>query len=147
MFRFSGVDKRQGCSAWYEYGLVSLAPAPHVDGVGVLSSVIIIAWSGARNIEYLINWLQEVSLEQLLLSKVLFLSLLFLRTDMKELLFCFFKSVLYFLTCAQPAITCKNLTIETLIHERHWCRSGVFIANFEHISHLDLVFLLLTWSR
>ena len=90
MFRFSGVDKRQGCSAWYEYGLVSLAPAPHVDGVGVLSSVIIIAWSGARNIEYLINWLQEVSLEQLLLSKVLFLSLLFLRTDMKELLFLFF---------------------------------------------------------
>ena len=27
------------------------------------------------------------------------------------------------------------------------CRSGVFIVNFEHISHLVLVFLLLTWSR
>ena len=26
-------------------------------------------------------------------------------------------------------------------------RSGVFIINFEHISHLDLVFLLLTLSR
>ena len=25
-----------------------------------------------------------------------------------------------------------------------WSRSGVFIVNFEHISHLDLVFLLLT---
>ena len=25
--------------------------------------------------------------------------------------------------------------------------SGVFIVNFEHISHLVLVFLLLTWSR
>ena len=25
-----------------------------------------------------------------------------------------------------------------------WCRSGVFIVNFEHISHLALVFLLLT---
>ena len=24
-----------------------------------------------------------------------------------------------------------------------WRRSGVFIVNFEHISHLDLVFLLL----
>ena len=26
----------------------------------------------------------------------------------------------------------------------HWRRSGVFIVNFEHISHLVLVFLLLT---
>ena len=25
-----------------------------------------------------------------------------------------------------------------------WCRSGVFIVNFEHVSHLALVFLLLT---
>ena len=33
---------------------------------------------------------------------------------------------------------------------RHWHRSGifiVFIVNFEHISHLILVFLLLTLSR
>ena len=28
-----------------------------------------------------------------------------------------------------------------------WCRSGVFIVNFEHISHLVLVFLMLTLSR
>ena len=27
------------------------------------------------------------------------------------------------------------------------CRSGVFIVNFEHISHLVLVFLLLTLNR
>ena len=27
---------------------------------------------------------------------------------------------------------------------RHWRRSGVFVVNFEHISHLNLVFLLLT---
>ena len=27
---------------------------------------------------------------------------------------------------------------------RQWRRSGVFIVNFEHISHLVLVFLLLT---
>ena len=27
---------------------------------------------------------------------------------------------------------------------RHWRRSGIFIVNFEHISQLVLVFLLLT---
>ena len=27
---------------------------------------------------------------------------------------------------------------------RHWRGSGIFIVNFEHISHLVLVFLLLT---
>ena len=38
---------------------------------------------------------------------------------------------------------CSKLTINT--PERgHWHRSGVFIVNFEHISHLVLVFLLLT---
>ena len=42
----------------------------------------------------------------------------------------------------QPAITYSKLTIETL--ER---RSGVLIVNFEHISHLALVFLLLTSGR
>ena len=30
---------------------------------------------------------------------------------------------------------------------RHWGRSGVFIVNFEHISHLILVFLLSTLSK
>ena len=38
---------------------------------------------------------------------------------------------------------CLKLTIMTT-ERRHWCRSGVFIVNFEHISHLVLVFLLLT---
>ena len=28
-----------------------------------------------------------------------------------------------------------------------WRRSGIFIVNFEHISHLALVFLLLTLSK
>ena len=28
-----------------------------------------------------------------------------------------------------------------------WCRSGVFIVTFEHISHLVLVFLLQTLSK
>ena len=40
----------------------------------------------------------------------------------------------------------SKLTIK--IPERHhWRRSGVFVVNFEHISHLALVFLLLTLSR
>ena len=40
---------------------------------------------------------------------------------------------------------CSELTIKTP-ERRHWRRSGVFIVNFEHISHLVLVFLLLTLS-
>ena len=41
---------------------------------------------------------------------------------------------------------CSKLTIKT--PERpHWRRSGVFIVNLEHISHLVLFFLLLTLSR
>ena len=41
---------------------------------------------------------------------------------------------------------CSKLTIITP-ERRHWSRSGVFIVNLEHISHLVLVFLLLTLSR
>ena len=56
----------------------------------------------------------------------------------------------------QSVITCSKLTIETprceissklkikIPQRRHWHRSGIFIVNFEHISHLALVFLLLT---
>ena len=33
----------------------------------------------------------------------------------------------------------------TPMAKRHSCRSGVFIVNFEHISHFFLVFLLLTF--
>ena len=33
------------------------------------------------------------------------------------------------------------------LNKRHWRCSGVFIVNFEHISHLALVFLFLTLSR
>ena len=32
----------------------------------------------------------------------------------------------------------------TTAERRHWRRVGVFVVNFEHISHLVLVFLLLT---
>ena len=38
---------------------------------------------------------------------------------------------------------CSKLTIKTP-ERRQWRRSGVFIVNFEYISHLVLVFLLLT---
>ena len=49
----------------------------------------------------------------------------------------------------QPAITCSELTIETLEQgvKYVWRQSAVFIVNFEHNSHLILVFLLLTLSR
>ena len=42
---------------------------------------------------------------------------------------------------SQPALTCSMLTIETLEQD---VKYGVFIANFEHISYLVLVFRLLT---
>ena len=59
---------------------------------------------------------------------------------------------------SQPAFTCSKLTKETLEKSCEICskltiktpqrrqlhRFGVFIVNFEHISHLVLVFLLLT---
>ena len=38
---------------------------------------------------------------------------------------------------------CSKLTIN-IPERRQWLRSGIFIVNFEHISHLVLVFLLLT---
>ena len=40
---------------------------------------------------------------------------------------------------------CSKLTIKTS-ERRLWRRSGIFIVNFEHISYLVLVFLLLTLS-
>ena len=41
---------------------------------------------------------------------------------------------------------CSKLTLKTL-EQRHWLRSVVFIVNFKHISHLSLVFLLLTLNQ
>ena len=38
---------------------------------------------------------------------------------------------------------CSKLTIK-IPKRREWCRSGIFTVIFEHISHLVLVFLLLT---
>ena len=42
--------------------------------------------------------------------------------------------------------TSSKLTIKTP-ERRHWRRPDVFIVNFEHVSHLVLVFLLLTLDR
>ena len=39
----------------------------------------------------------------------------------------------------------SKLTIKTP-ERRHWRHSGVFIVNFEHISHFFLMFLLLLWT-
>ena len=39
---------------------------------------------------------------------------------------------------------CSKLTIKTPEQRHSWRHSGVFIVKFEHISHLLLVFLLLT---
>ena len=41
---------------------------------------------------------------------------------------------------------CSKLTIKTL-EWRHWRRSGIFIVIFEQISHIALVFLLLTLGK
>ena len=51
---------------------------------------------------------------------------------------------------SQSAFTCSKLTIKTLgqgvkyVQSCHWRYSGVFIVNFEYISHFAVVFLLLT---
>ena len=41
---------------------------------------------------------------------------------------------------------CSKLTIK-IPERRQWRYSGIFIVNLEHISHLVLVFLLLTLGR
>ena len=48
-----------------------------------------------------------------------------------------------FILISQQTFTCSKPTIETLKKGR---RFGVFIVNFEHISHLFLMFVLLILS-
>ena len=38
------------------------------------------------------------------------------------------------------------MDIHKLDPSRHWCHSGVFIVNFEHMSHFVLVLLLLIFN-
>ena len=48
--------------------------------------------------------------------------------------------------CHTRCKICSKLTIKTPT-QHHWRGSGVFIGNFEHISYLYLVFILLTLSK
>ena len=41
---------------------------------------------------------------------------------------------------------CSKL-IAKIQEGRHWRRSDIFIVIFEHISHIVIVFLFLTWRR
>ena len=41
---------------------------------------------------------------------------------------------------------CSKITAK-MLERRQWCHSGVFTVNFENISHLFLVFLLLTLNK
>ena len=73
----------------------------------------------------------------------------------------FLTEVQYLQGRPQPAFTCQNSKTETLRtrcdicsklaiktpEQRQLRRSDVFIVNFEHISHLALVFLLLTLNK
>ena len=42
---------------------------------------------------------------------------------------------------------CSKLTTKETQEWRQWRRSGVFIVNFEHISHIVLVFSLLALNK
>ena len=62
--------------------------------------------------------------------------------------------ILFYVILLEPShltYTCSKSTIEML--KKVWNmfkvkrRSSVFIVNFEHISHLSSVFLLLTWKK
>ena len=57
-------------------------------------------------------------------------------------------------TRSQPAFNCSKLTIETLEQgvkytplTSFWHDLGIFAVNFKHISHLALVFPLLTLNK
>ena len=41
-------------------------------------------------------------------------------------------------------LPCASGSVEQTQEQRQWCRSGVFIVNFQHVSHVVLAFLLLT---
>ena len=54
----------------------------------------------------------------------------------------FTQTMLSFVLSGKICEMCSKLTINTP-ERHHWHRSGVFNVNFEHFSHLVLVFLLL----
>ena len=52
-------------------------------------------------------------------------------------------TVMQVCTIHSPACICL-LKVNNRNTRRNWCCSGIFIVNFDHISHLVLLFLLLT---
>ena len=76
----------------------------------LLSSAIIIAQSDTRNTEYLISWLQKLSLEQLLLRQGTF----FRASSFKVCLF--YKSLLSFLTfvICEVFLPCREISRQHL---------------------------------
>ena len=63
-------------------------------------------------------------------------------TNFKSLCCCYFVQNIRKVP-SKLAITCSKLTIK-IPERRHWRRYVIFIVNFEHSSHLVLVFPLLT---
>ena len=61
----------------------------------------------------------------------------------------YFSPMFHFSTCWKSQRTFGFLTFSGVKNRNigQWRRSSIFIVNFEHISHLVLVFLLLTLSR
>ena len=58
----------------------------------------------------------------------------------------YFMLVTWYFLC----IICEKINIQVILRKSsfcHRCRSGVFIVHFEHISHLFLLFLLLTLNK
>ena len=74
---------------------------------------------------------------KILVSKNIFVENVFATTSLTHPC-----SIYYCTTFTSEYIRIKGITwVQNVCH---WRRSGVFIVNFEHISHLVKVFLLLT---
>ena len=87
----------------------------------VLSSVIIIAQSDTKNIEYIICWVNKISLEQLLFEYGTFFPVLSSETYCKELVCLFCKSLLPFLAF----VNCEGPYFARLLSE-HFCLQPFF---------------------
>ena len=75
-------------------------------------------------------------------------SLQLLMTGYKyDALFCDAISIDFVFASLSMRLLVFHLEYRCIPSRRHWRRSGIFIVNFEPISHHVLVFLLLTLSR
>ena len=92
------------------------------------------------------------STKNIAVKKWLALFLLIYDLSMNILLHQFFVNNSNWLYISQLTFTCLKLTTETLEKgvkyvQSQWRRSGVFIVNAEHISHLFIVLLLSTLNK